>query len=433
MSSSRQGMTVTEIQPVPYGQASFKYLLRRCPDKIELFWCRFIDFKLQSNSTNLLHQNCSNPSDGPLTVGTASLETSPSNGDYGLMASLFYPANAEKNAPSKWLLGPRSFYAVGYGDFAKIPRWFSKSVIATLLNPIRMPALQSAPPISGGKKLPVAIFCHGLAGNQTTYSTFCGSLASRGIVVLSIEHRDGSASVSARNNYAERIGYAGYPEDVDEALKFRQTQLRQRVVEVKTALAVLKILNESPAKLKNLLNSSLPDLTGMLDLDSPIIIGHSFGGATAFDLLQDPSTPFAAGIILDPWMWAMPSFSAVTKPIISVQSGTFHWRENLTQLKEVWDKSNSLLHNKFAVVKDTGHQDVSDLPGIFYWITRWVKKSVDPKRIFASYDILSSGWLKEVLGDSNEILKSISVGTLDGDLVALGDDAFSFLDSVVKK
>ncbi|PWZ02935.1 hypothetical protein BCV70DRAFT_169210 [Testicularia cyperi] len=39
---------------------------------------------------------------------------------------------------------------------------------------------------------PVMIFSHGLAGNRLSYSQYCAELASQGIIVAAIEHRDGS-------------------------------------------------------------------------------------------------------------------------------------------------------------------------------------------------------------------------------------------------
>jgi hypothetical protein len=42
---------------------------------------------------------------------------------------------------------------------------------------------------------PLVLFSHGLAGTRTTYSQWCGNLASEGHVVLALEHRDGSGPI----------------------------------------------------------------------------------------------------------------------------------------------------------------------------------------------------------------------------------------------
>jgi len=43
------------------------------------------------------------------------------------------------------------------------------------------------------KQWPLVIFSHGLAGGRNVYSHLCSRLAASGMVVLAIEHRDGSA------------------------------------------------------------------------------------------------------------------------------------------------------------------------------------------------------------------------------------------------
>ncbi|KAJ3123933.1 Platelet-activating factor acetylhydrolase [Physocladia obscura] len=380
---------------------------------------------------------------GPYAVGISQIEIPATPDDYGLLGSIFYPATrSDAVAKSKWLLGPPSFYAMGYGDYGKFPYWFNK-LLSHPLNAIRMPALKDAPPAIIEGKFPVAIFCHGLAGNQTTYSTFCGSLASHGIVVLSIEHRDGSASITGKNNYAETIKYFPYPEPLEEARILRQTQLAQRVIEVKTAYFLLETLATSTTPTPNLIPSmQTPLFTDKLDMTTAILIGHSFGGATALTVLQDTTwAPFTAGVILDPWMWPMPSFSAISVPIICINSETFHWRKNIAEFRQVWDKYSpaTASRNKFAVVKSTGHQDVSDLPSFVYGTAKFFTKMGQPPHIvMAAYDVSVSKWISTILGGQNKILadirnKSNKKNRVDEDIILYDDDAFGLLDKVMRE
>lgn len=43
-----------------------------------------------------------------------------------------------------------------------------------------------------GQRRPLVIFSHGLVGTRSTYSQYCSMLAAAGMIVLAIEHRDGS-------------------------------------------------------------------------------------------------------------------------------------------------------------------------------------------------------------------------------------------------
>lgn len=49
-----------------------------------------------------------------------------------------------------------------------------------------------APASQTNDRFPVIVFSHGMASSRTSYTQYCGELASRGYIVAVIEHRDGS-------------------------------------------------------------------------------------------------------------------------------------------------------------------------------------------------------------------------------------------------
>jgi platelet-activating factor acetylhydrolase len=117
---------------------------------------------------------------------------------------------------------------------------------------------------------PVIIFSHGLGGNRLIYSCICSDLASHGFVVAAIEHRDGSASL-AKGIQDEWIQYDNVPPEV---WGFRHHQLRHRVSEVELCLASLDDIA------RNGHTQNGPQFKGRLNMNSLVMAGHSFGGAT---------------------------------------------------------------------------------------------------------------------------------------------------------
>jgi platelet-activating factor acetylhydrolase len=49
----------------------------------------------------------------------------------------------------------------------------------------------------GGRKWPVLLFSHGVGCSRLMYSAWCGEMASRGYIVIAIEHRDGGSCLVA--------------------------------------------------------------------------------------------------------------------------------------------------------------------------------------------------------------------------------------------
>jgi len=131
---------------------------------------------------------------------------------------------------------------------------------------------------------------------------------------------------------------------------------------------------------------------GMFDLDNIVVMGHSFGSATAIrSLLAIDCLKLA--VCLDAWMYPIKEVdaSALTKPILFVNMQTFQTKANLTKMKQfVSTDDKNCESRKVWTVKDAQHTDQSDVPFILSpwvsWIAR-MKSKVDP---FIVHDVTTA-------------------------------------------
>ncbi|KAK4239074.1 platelet-activating factor acetylhydrolase, isoform II-domain-containing protein [Achaetomium macrosporum] len=236
-------------------------------------------------------------------------------------------------------------------------------------------------------QFPVVIFSHGLGGSRTLYSSICGELASFGLVVVAMEHRDGSGArtfvnksgmhgdlesqgldhtsdapeneknAPKRRRRGETKPYYKIdylvpkdnaqdtsphnPNGVDKEL--REAQIEMRLAEIEEAFYVLDLINSGNGeevyrknlrKRSNIGSSSVgldgidwQDWVGRLDLGNVTMMGHSFGGATTVQALRSEKlTWITQGILLDPWGPATPECTeqrSVHKPVLSIGSEAF--------------------------------------------------------------------------------------------------------------
>jgi len=261
----------------------------------------------------------------------------------------------------------------------------------------------------GVQKFPVYVFSHGVVTLRTSYTQYCGELASRGVVVAAIEHRDGSGpgSIVITKDGKERTVFHVSAQDLQldvfdnspikgkdlslDTAAFKSEQLAFRQAEVEETIGILNAINngighqlyQSNTRLEG---HDLGNWKDRLDVDKLILGGHSYGATLTLQALKGaPSEkiPAKCGIILDPGKRSGPLNSDISVPILVIHSNS-------------WSSKHSVLLGRphFDIVKDltdyvmrrvgsswfmtslgTTHFSVSDGPLIVPLLSRWTTGS----------------------------------------------------------
>ena len=250
-----------------------------------------------------------------------------------ILVRFFYPAEPSyaANTPSSskrwakqrparplWCPQPVMEYARGYADFFKQPQTPAALAISLAVYNKQIPAFENAAPITPPHgRLPVMLFSHGLGGSRNAYSQWCGSIASHGVFVAAIEHRDGSAPISIiRAGTPEQVSvpYRRITEYNDETIQLRTSQLAQRTYEVAKLVSLLRDINHGvKLDIPEETAEALGQFRGLLNTKKGqfIMAGHSFGAATTVASCKDIENleanyplkeEFRAAVMLDIWM-----------------------------------------------------------------------------------------------------------------------------------
>ncbi|KPI42470.1 Platelet-activating factor acetylhydrolase-like protein [Cyphellophora attinorum] len=246
---------------------------------------------------------------GPYTVGTTEYEIPISEIDTQtgppdptittLKFRLFYPTSTPYTGQKiPWVPAPQRQWTEAFGNFLGASLGWSKIVnpMLSLLSYITIPAIPNAPLISRKRPFPLMIFSHGLAGNCNTYSSFCGSMASCGMIVAAIEHRDGSCPITmqrgADDKVASHVDYRKYPHtNTPEVFRARNAQMKTRMWELDLLFTTLGRINGGE-KLQNyaLANEKPtgPAFSSTMDFRPGRITwaGHSFGACTITQFIK---------------------------------------------------------------------------------------------------------------------------------------------------
>lgn len=259
---------------------------------------------------------------GPYDVGTVDVEIPaadlpqpceiPDNAPPTVAFRIFYPcvrpSSNESDRPVRWIPQPQRLSTAALLKFLGISErrssllsYFTQWFYWININAHRNAKLHDAPTSNG--RWPVTFFSHGLAGSRNAYSYICGDMASNGMVVIAMDHRDGSSPVqyvrATENTDAYSVPAIKVSHEACEATwEARDKQLRIRLWEMNAAYEALKKM-DAGEQLENLDENTstsrrervevLQRFKGMLDVQRPGKVswaGHSFGACTVVQLVK---------------------------------------------------------------------------------------------------------------------------------------------------
>lgn len=259
---------------------------------------------------------------GPYAVGTVDVEIpaadlpAPCEGPEGAAPTiafrLFYPcikpSSSEHSRPVRWISQPQKPTLAALMQFLGLQNRTAStlSYLAQSMYWIKINAYRNAkildPPTSN-KRWPVTFFGHGLAGSRNGYSYICGDMASNGMIVVAMDHRDGSSPVqyvrATKDTEAHVVDTVKISHEANnEVFEGRDKQLRIRLWEICMAYEALAKI-DAGEKVENLDENTchrgqervevLQQFDRKLDIHRPGKVswcGHSFGASTITQLLK---------------------------------------------------------------------------------------------------------------------------------------------------
>jgi len=275
-------------------------------------------------------------------------------------------------------------------------------------------------------KLPVILFSHGLKGTRGMYTVFCTQLASQGYVVAAIEHRDASGSASFiydDKNEPIEIPYYVLNEGGGKAeeMKLRNVQLHQRVNEVNDAVTLISSLNKHPSTINNLLQTDFDINTfrDRLDTDSIVMMGHSFGGATATKALKE-ITQLKCGFGLDVWFEPVEeefynNFNESNqKSNFLITTQYFNWKKNLAMFYKYKNAQPKKEFVQQVTLKGAVHYDQCDIPAVVpSFLKSYFNKSFDYRIEFNEAVECQRNTITEYLDKFHQVGDNEAVNLLD--------------------
>jgi len=260
-----------------------------------------------------------------------------------------------------------------------IPLWAFRSLLGHCMQ-LDLPSFPAQP--DKLKKWPIVVFDSGIWGTCEMYTQFCRDLASLGMIVIALEHEDGSGIYATKSGTGEKIDYVDPPEGDDGDLiqrivEFRRPFLEFRNKELSAAMQAIKHLAAAEAPSE----SPLAKVLSTGDGNDLLLVGHSFGAASALFFMKGLSErgaecPFRSALLMDLWPEPLPlDVTSFTPPVPIGMIVSTEWADKPKFLQRNLDVAKSAGKQCLAAlhIRGTLHQWISETQLI---LPCWVLKKI---------------------------------------------------------
>ncbi|KAI6007000.1 platelet-activating factor acetylhydrolase [Pisolithus albus] len=244
---------------------------------------------------------------------------------------------------------------------------------------------------SGSSKWPLVLFSHGAGSSRLMNSSFCGEMASRGYVVAAIEHRDGTGPHArivnqdgAKKDFSwihwSDLNWIDLTEQPSDDTMLRSVQLDVRMAEVQGVLSALQqVARGEPFVSTGSRNSPPSNWNGWdnVEVDAPVMAGHSFGGSLAMAAAADGRFSFSHAVVFDPATKRLQSWNKqITIPLLVVSSEEFSADGEFLLLRGML---SGVPQHEVHIIPGSSHPSFSDIFLILPdYVNRMMGLTIDP-------------------------------------------------------
>ncbi len=299
-----------------------------------------------------------------------------------LMVQAWYPAaDVPKGAKALWI--PDVALRNAFADYGKMPHFMQSHLAKVRSNSYMGIALAATP-----AKIPVVIVSHGWTGARAVHTDLAEELASRGMIVLGIDHPYGAMSVTLTDGtvlplYPDALNW----DNRDDEFMARGTKLVSVYqADIEAVLARVRA------------DDTIPALKGRIDTGRIALAGHSTGaGAAASIIMKDPSINGMLG--LDAWLEPLGDSVAQGSAVPQLHLGSDRWRNgpNRVFLEKLLNASPTA---EYYSIKNSAHMDFAMLRD-FTRAARIIGwgGSINQKRFAYIVNSTAADWLEANLGE----------------------------------